>query len=144
MLSIEEKNRQFERARIELLETNTRFNYSRVTFTDFPNSPGVYAIFLFDELIYIGETSDIKSRMKDLKNTYNHTLRKKLGKSFFKDALIINQKFSEEIENRLNLIFQHGITISFIEVNFGRSEIENHLISRNQNLLNGTSRRGQH
>ena len=80
--------------------------------------------------------------MKDLKNTYNHTLRRKLGFLFFENALLTGNKFSPDIENRLNLIFENCINVSFITVNFGRSEIENYLISMNQNLLNSISRRG--
>jgi hypothetical protein len=131
-----------EHARIALLETNNRFEFNRNSFLSFPNSPGVYAVYLFEELIYIGESADLKDRMKDMKNTYNHTLRKKLGFHFFHDAEILGRKFSNEIENRLNLIFQHGITISFVEVNFGRTEIENYVIKMNQNLHNSISLRG--
>ena len=134
--------RYLNNAEKALLETNARFPYNRLDFSMFPSFPGVYAIYLDNILVYIGETADINLRMKDLKNTYNHTFRRKLGNRFYPNAQIIGNKFPDEIELSLNLIFQNRITISFIEVNFGRSEIENYLISLHTNLFNSISRRG--
>lgn len=142
MLSTEILNKKFEQAQKALLVTNTRYAYNRNDFSMFPKSPGVYAIYRQNVLVYIGETAELWSRMKDLKNTYNHTFRKKLGKQLFPSAQIISNKYAAEIEQALNTIFQNEITVSFIEVNFGRTEIENYLIKSNPELANSISRRG--
>lgn len=142
ILTVNELNENFQNAENNLFDINNRIDYDRNNFDDFPNEAGVYALYFNDELIYIGETADLKKRMKDLKNTYNHTFRRKIGFHLFSDAQIIIRKFSETIEIRLNLIFQNCFSVSFIQVNFGRSEIENYLIQNNQNLLNSITRRG--
>lgn len=142
ILSVNELHDNFQNAENNLFDISNRIDYNRNDLDDFPNGAGVYALYFNDELIYIGETADLNKRMKDLKNTYNHTFRKKIGFHFFNDAQIIIRKFSETIETRLNLIFQNCISVSFIQVNFGRAEIENYLINNNQNLLNSITRRG--
>lgn len=135
-------NNLFRKAENDLLDTNNRYLYNRDNVNSFPSNGGVYAIFLLDELIYIGETADLKARMKDLRNTYNHTFRKKMGLCIFDTPQIVNNKFTDEIEAHLDLIFRKCIDIAFINVNFGRTEIENYLVQKYPNLLNSNAVRG--
>lgn len=146
MLIDKELKEKYTIAEALLISNGAKHLFNRANFDMFPNSsPGVYALYFNDELVYIGETADLKKRMKDLKNTYNHTFRRKLGFHFFEDAKIEGQKFSDIIENRLNLIFTNCISVSYIEVNFGRTEIENYLIQSYKekcSLFNSNSKRG--
>lgn len=145
ILPISDLEEKYLNAENDLMSNCVQHAFNRTNFESFPNYPGVYALFFNNELVYIGETADIKKRMKDLKKTYNHTFRRKLGFHFFEDAKIEGQKFSDIIENRLNLIFNNYITVSFIEVNFGRTEIENYLIQSYKekcSLFKSNSKRG--
>ncbi len=106
-----------------------------------PDFPGVYALFDQNELLYIGETGNLRKRMSDICRTVNHTFRKQLArKKFGADKKL--KKFDEELELLLDTFFAENLYINFIEVNFGRTEIEEHLISRNQkSLLNSEKKR---
>lgn len=45
-----------------------------------PPSAGVYFVWKDSELVYVGETSSIKKRMRDLKNKLHHTITRLEGK----------------------------------------------------------------
>ncbi|PCH78089.1 MAG: hypothetical protein COB98_01640 [Flavobacteriaceae bacterium] len=120
-----------------------KFTYNTNWKENFPEAAGVYAAFENSELIYIGQTSELRSRMSDIRRTYNHTLRKKIGKREFKGVLIKN-KFSEEIEEKLTQYMVENISFSYQEISFGRLEVESLLVKNNKNkkLLNANSVRG--
>jgi excinuclease UvrABC nuclease subunit len=44
----------------------------------FPEVPGVYCVYDGDELIYVGETNNLRRRMRNLLGVRNHTLGRKL------------------------------------------------------------------
>jgi len=100
---------------------------------------------VFDKgvLIYVGESANVKERMKDFKRTVNHTFRRKLGKHLFKGATITNGKFNDEIESYLNQYYIDNISVSAIEIIFGRTEIESNLIEKykKSGILNSESKR---
>lgn len=79
-----------------LLKTNPRitFSFDRKWSDKFPSRAGVYAIFYNDQLFYIGESANLKERMKEIKRTVNHSFRRKLGKFIEHDALVVKGKFS--------------------------------------------------
>jgi hypothetical protein len=128
-----------------LLKTNTRikFSFDRKWSDNFPSNAGVYAIFYNDQLFYIGESANLKERMKELKRTVNHSFRRKLGKFIEPDAVVVKGKFSPELELRLNQEYEMNISVSFIEVNFGRIEIENYLMQINDGVLNSIGNRAR-
>lgn len=107
---------------------------------------GIYAIFDKTKLVYVGETANLKERMKEVKRTYNHSFRRKLGRKL-NPELIKNPKgsFSDKIENELDQYFLDNISFSFKELNFGRLEVESYLIHRNHNkgLLNSLGKRNR-
>jgi len=130
----------------ELIESEKiKFSFERNWSSNFPNKAGIYAIFDDDKLVYIGETANLKERMKEVKRTYNHSFRKKLGRYLVKDAKIIKGKFEEDLEKRLNDYYLKRISMSIKELNFGRLEIESHLIHRNHSngLLNSLGKRNR-
>lgn len=96
---------------------------------DIPSEPGVYLVFHKnkDKPIYVGETRNIKERMKDLKRTLNHTLRRSIGKEKFGEKATSSKKFSPSNEKKLNEFFEKEISVSWAVVEFGRKEIEEYI-----------------
>ena len=120
-----------------------KFNRERTWSSNFSTSAGVYMLFDKEKVIYIGESANLKERMKEIKRTINHTFRRKLGKHLFKNAQLEKGKFNPEIEDVLNSYFLENISVSAIEVLFGRTEIESNLIKKYEELdiLNSKSKR---
>jgi hypothetical protein len=112
---------------------------------NFPSESGLYAIFDISQLVYLGETADIKERMKDVRRTINHTFRRKLGKKLFSNAVIEKGKFNANIEKKLDEFCVNNIKISYVEVNYGRLEIESYLIHKYKakGLLNSIGKRNK-
>ena len=143
MQTINQVNKFVKKVEKELLKANKiAFNFDRKWSSNFPNQPGVYAIFDDDILAYIGETADLKERMKDVKRTYNHSFRKKLGRKLY-DAKIVKNKYNDKVEADLNKYFESNLSFTFYVLIFGRLEVETHLINRNkETLLNSIGKRG--
>lgn len=128
----------------ELLDAKKiKFSFHRKWSSNFPSEAGIYAVFDKNKLVYIGETANIKERMKEVKRTYNHSFRKKLGRHLVKDAKIVKGKFDEALETKLNDYYLEHISIACKALNFGRLEVESHLIHRNKGLLNSIGKRNQ-
>ncbi len=121
------------------------FSFDRKWSSIFPSKAGIYAIFDDKKLVYIGETANIKERMKEVKRTYNHSFRKKLGRFLVEDAKITKGKFEETLELKLNNYFLERISFTHKELNFGRLEVESYLIHRNHDkgLLNSLGKRNR-
>jgi hypothetical protein len=119
-----------------------KFSYDTKWNIKFPDSAGIYAIFENSKLIYIGQTSELRSRMSDIRRTYNHTFRKKLGILRLKGKIIKN-KFSDEIEEKLNTYMVDKLYFTYYEVPFGRLEVETFLVEKYKSqLLNSNNVRG--
>jgi hypothetical protein len=93
--------------------------------------------------VYVGESANLKERMKEVKRTYNHSFRRKLGKHLQVDAQITKGKFSLDLENLLNEQYLESLGFTYVEVNFGRIEIENHLMQKNEGVLNSIGKRSK-
>lgn len=98
------------------------------------NVPGIYALFEDDNLKYVGETGDLLKRMSDITRTVNHSFRKQIGAEKF-SGIKSSKKFGIEIEKSLDDFFDNNLYIKFIEVNFGRLEIETYLVDKFQNQI---------
>ncbi|AYN69066.1 hypothetical protein D1013_17620 [Euzebyella marina] len=122
-----------------------KFSLKRTWSSNFPNKPGIYAIFDENKLVYIGETANLKERMKEVKRTYNHSFRRKLGRFIIEGAKITNGKFEETLELKLNDYYLERIYFTYKEINFGRLEVESHLIHRHHTngLLNSLGKRNK-
>lgn len=94
-----------------------------------PKDAGVYLLRNKRNIIYVGETGNLKKRIKDLSETRNHSFRRTIGKKLFahlscyKDASS-SKKFPQEIEIKLNEYIQGNIEVSYLDVNLGRKELE--------------------
>lgn len=122
--------------RLLLSNKKIKFSFDKNWSNNFTKSAGLYGVFNKEELLYVGESASIKERMKEIKRTINHSFRKKLGKHLYNNAILTKGKFDLEIEKLLNDFYLTNIYISFIEVEFGRKEIEEELIKKNPKLLN--------
>lgn len=84
---------------------------------------GVYAIWDVESRlpVYVGETSGLSPRMGDLGHTLNHTFRR-----------IVRRRYGLQgaTEAELNAILAAKFEIAWIEVPFGRAELEEYLILR--------------
>lgn len=107
-----------------------------------PNEPGIYAIFENNnELIYIGESGNLKDRMNEINRTVNHSFRKQFGHIRF-NGIKSRIKFNNEVEILLDDYFANNLYVSFLPINFGRLEIETFLIDKYQEkLFNSIKRR---
>ena len=111
-----------------------------------PNKAGVYAFFYGSEFIYVGETKSIRDRMKDLRRTVNHTFRRKLGAHHFSDTegfepATSKRKFPERIEALVDKLMGK-LSVVYLPIPFGRSEVEEYLIKEYSPQFNSLSSRG--
>jgi hypothetical protein len=120
-----------------------KFSFDKKWTDNFPKKAGIYAIFYKDKLVYVGESANLKERMKEVKRTYNHSFRRKLGVFLNPNAKVTNGKFLPDLEELLNEHYRKYLKFTCKEVNFGRIEIENHLMQRNEGVLNSISKRGK-
>lgn len=130
----------------ELLNsTKIKFSLNPKWLSNIPFEAGIYAAFDKKNLVYIGETANLNSRMNEVKRTYNHSFRKQLGKKLFNIKKSPKGKFPEKIENALNSYFEKNISFTFKRLNFGRLETESLLVQRNRSgaLLNSENKRSK-
>lgn len=120
-----------------------KFTFDKKWSSNFIDTAGVYAVFDKNKLVYIGQSANVKERMKEFKRTVNHSFRRKLGKHLFKGAKVTKSHFPSQIEEYLNQYYLDNINISALEVQFGRLEIESNLINkyRDSGLLNSEAKR---
>lgn len=95
----------------------------------FKDQAGVYTVFKDDKPIYIGETANLRKRMRELNKTYNHPLKKKLGFELDTKAKLETSKFGEATEKMLEEYYINHISVSQVVVTLGRSEIEAGIIN---------------
>ena len=100
-----------------------------------PDYPGIYALFEgLDSLIYIGETGNLRERMNDICRTVNHTFRRQFAHKRY-GVQNVKKKFDAETVLNLDNFFNDHLHMAFIEVNFGRVEIETYLVTKYQKVL---------
>ena len=151
-LSDQELNQKVVSIEVEIQKcAASRFEKNPKWKHKFPQRAGIYFGFLDNKLCYIGETAELRARMGDLGNTYNHTLRKKIGilKLGFKlekneKTGKLSNKFKDGEEVKLNKYMSDHLEIKFLDLNFGRKEVEDQLVEKYKNdLLNSVSLRGK-
>ena len=113
----------------------------------FQSEPGVYIVFEHGKLVYVGETGNIRKRIRDLLDTRNHTLRRSIGKRHFaeetgyKDASS-SRKFPEHIERKIIDYMEKNLKICALPINVGRKELEERIQDKYRGkLYNQRSRR---
>jgi hypothetical protein len=104
--------------------------------------PGVYVLWEKEtgRPAYVGETTCLRLRMRDLGRRVNHTCRRKLAKKL---------GLEHATEDELSKVVCSKYVLSAIEIDLGRKELEEYLSLRWARLLNSPGRRladrmGQH
>jgi hypothetical protein len=120
---IKEELEHFERSLLEHPELRVEYSDSPDWQRNFDDIAGVYAAFDEDELVYVGETGNLRSRMRDLRDERTHTLRQKMN------------LLDEPLD---------WLTFKAVTVLFGRKEVEEHIISRHKPRYCIQGRRGRH
>lgn len=141
ILTKEEFDNEFQKVKLQLLSNQKhKFNLIEKWCDSLDSLPGIYGIFIDNKLKYIGETANFKARMRELHRTYNHSFRKKLGRSL--NALLIKNTYHPDVERELDIIFEKSVSVAFVHINYGRLEIETKLVSEFQDeLFNSTKKR---
>ena len=115
--------------RITNQKNRKRVLLSREWVTLFPSEPGVYCFFENNILKYVGETGNIRARMRDMLNTKNHNLRRLIGEYKFSNHIgyekaSSKKSFNQEIENKLCAWMRKHLEVSCLAINIGRKEFE--------------------
>ena len=99
------------------------------------NYQGVYLI--YDEtgknLLYVGETGNLKKRRGDLYRTVNHTFRRHFGNAKYgkRNQHIADSKSKYDEKTELDLTAAIGkLQAVFVPIGIGRTEIEEHIIAQ--------------
>ena len=118
-----------------LKESKVRVSLSHSWANSFPAKPGVYIAYKGKVIVYVGETGNVRGRMRDLLDSRHHTLRRHIGKSNFsnlkgyRDATSKN-KFPSHIENKVNLWIKKNILIAAVIIRLGRKELEERMVKK--------------
>lgn len=112
----------------------------------FPPKAGVYLVREEGKICYCGESGNIQKRMRDLFDTRNHTLRRKIGTLRFSkyeefEKATSSNKFPDFIEKELNQIFEDNFEISTISIEIGRKELEERIVDKYTPIYNTRGKR---
>lgn len=136
-LSQTKLNSTFENAENQLMHSN-RLKFKKCKNwrnENVPDEAGIYAIFENEnELIYIGESGNLKDRMNEINRTVNHSFRKQFGHLRY-NGIKSRKKFTDDVELLLDEYFANNLYVSFLPINFGRLEIETYLIDKYQEKI---------
>ena len=101
---------------------------------------GIYCVWNKNDLIYIGETTDVAERYKSHStDTYFSALRRSVGTKIFDFEFIGKKKFRTPDDDEITA-YLNGCDYAWMPAAFGRREIEEHLIETRQPLLNKKSK----
>jgi len=116
--------------------------------SNFPNETGVYIFFEDGNIVYVGETTSLKERMRDVLRTFNHTLRRKIGKNNFENhknytKASSTNKYHPDIEIEIDRWLIDKMEMSFLPVFLGRKELEELMVKEYNPKYNSRTRRGK-
>lgn len=111
------------------------------------STPGVYVLKEGDDIVYVGETGDLKGRMTDLLDSRHHTVRRTIGERFYSSIdgfqmTTTKKKFPEHIERLVNEHICTRLDLAFIEVKLGRKELEEYVVN-SITLVSRLNKRGK-
>lgn len=132
----------------EKISVSERYKLYSVNWTkNIPAQSGIYWVRNGDEVVYVGETGNLKNRVNmDLKYTLNHTLRRNIGTYHFADhpdyyPATSKKKFAPSIEALVTEYCCEHLTVSYVVVHVGRLEVEEHFIQQYDPIYNKKSLR---
>lgn len=108
-----------------------------------PQTPGTYVFELEGQIVYVGETGNLRGRMRDLLDTRHHNIRRNLGHKLYAhtpDYLKASSKlkFPDIIERQLIDYIKQNMKVSFLSLSLGRKELEERIFKliTEENRLN--------
>lgn len=130
-LELMDATKYLELFRDKLLEpTNfTTVNLTRQWANTMPSSAGVYIFKENGKIVYVGETGNLRRRMKDLLDSRHHNIRRTIGAMYYSNIggflKATNKiKFPPHIEILVNDHIIHKMEFGYPEVSLGRKELE--------------------
>ena len=123
-----------------------------------PTAGGVDVVFNGRRLLYVGETADLKRRLRNLKRRWGHdacalamsnkgsnvplalqrvtvvspSTRRSVGRKRFRAKTGADGRFPAQIEAKLDKFLLEECRYSFLPIRFGRKEVESFLIRRDK------------
>lgn len=103
--------------------------------SEIPNLPGVYT---FSDnngnIVYVGESGNLRKRMSDVLDTRHHSLRRSIGKKFFSkergyEEATTYRKFPDHIEVFVDNHIYKNLTLKYLPIGLGRKELEEYIES---------------
>lgn len=112
----------------------------------FESAAGVYAVREEGEICYVGESGNLRKRMRDLLDTRNHSLRRIIGSVKFVgqegyEKSSPSRKFPPKFEEELDQIFEDNFEVSAVALPLGRKELEERLIEKYKPRYNARGKR---
>jgi len=128
------------------LGNRKKVELSRVWANTILSKPGTYAAFENGKVVYVGETGNMRERMKDLLDSRHHTLRRNIGRYNFSKldgyhSANSKEKFPPHIEEKVISWLTDRITISVLATDLGRKELEERLIEKFHPIYNEKEKR---
>ena len=109
--------------------TGKKISLNRQWTSTVPSKAGVYALKEGKEIVYVGETGNLKGRMNDLLDSRHHTVRRTIGKRMFSTQKGFIQattkiKFPDKFEVLVNEHICNKLKLTYLTVDLGRKELE--------------------
>lgn len=137
MLSQEECDQLFQKVEVQLRICEKIKIYGNSNWSGtLPKIPGIYVVWsATNQIVYVGETSNLQERMNDLKDTRHHTLRRSVGHMEFSKEPDFHKanskvKFSPPIEKLVTEFFKATLTLTYCPTKIGRKEFEEYLMKK--------------
>lgn len=135
------------RNRLFSKENHRKIALTKEWLSGVPPMPGVYVVFSGADTVYVGETGNLRKRMRDLCDSRHHTLRRSIGHKFYSDVkgycqASTKEKFPDHIETLINTHICRKYTISFLPVSLGRKELEE-FIESSMDIYTRLNKRGK-
>ena len=104
---------------------------------------GVYQFWLNNELVFIGESNDMRGRIRShRKDTYFSALRRRIGQQVFgfelKEKKGKKRAFSKQEDKTID-DYLALVKVQSLPVNIGRHDLETYLVAQHQPKLNATA-----
>lgn len=112
----------------------------------FESVAGVYAVREEGKICYVGESGNLKKRMRDFLDTRNHSLRRLIGSIKFAgqegyEKSTPSLKFPPKFEEELDRLLEDNFEVSAVALPLGRKELEERLVEKYKPIYNIRSKR---
>ena len=101
-------------------------------FASIKHVPAVYVLIESGRIVYVGETGSLQGRMRDLRDSRHHNVRRHIGEKYYSkkegyEKASSKQKFPEHIEKLVDRYIKSKLKLSYLEIRLGRKEVEEYI-----------------